>query len=170
MVRAFAIFSMVLALSVCTYAQSKDETEAPQVKVILQAGSPVSIDEYTFYPSRMKIICRVMNRSDERIVAVRLGWFVTSTNQETTTHFGEMYRIPAGLRPTASIDLNPLRVPDLQGRHTARITMFVAEALYSDGYKWRTDINSLRSELERRLRNVFPHREEAALTARICQI
>jgi len=164
MVRAFAIFSMALALSVCTYAQRKDEKEPPKVKVILQSGSPVSIDEYTSYPTKMRVVCRVMNRSNQRIVALRLGWFVTSENQETITQFGEIYYIPAGLRPAASIDVSPLRVPELQGSSTARITMFVAEVLYSDGYRWRTDINSLRSELERRLRYVLPHREEVALS------
>jgi len=164
MFRSLAIFSMALAFTACTYAQSKNEREAPKVKVILQAGSPLSVDEYTFYPSRMRVLCRVMNRSEERIVAVRLGWFATSTNQETTTHFGDIYRIPSGLRPNESVEVNALRVPDLQEPHITRITMFVAEALYSDGYRWRTDINSLRLELERRLRNVLPHREQVSLT------
>jgi hypothetical protein len=164
MFRSLAIISMSLALSACACAQSRNEKEAPKVKVILQAGSPVSVDEYTFYPSRLRVICRVMNRSDEQIVAVRLGWFAMSTNQETTTHFGEVYRIPSGLRPNGAIEVNALRVPDLQEPHIIRITMFIAEAQYSDGYTWRTDINSLRSELERRLRSVLLHREEVALT------
>lgn len=163
-VRAFAIFTIAVALSACAYAQSEDERAAPKVKVILQAGSPVSIDEYVSYPRRMRVICRVTNLSDERIVAVRLGWFVTSVNQETATHFGEIYRIPVGLRPAASVEVSPLSIPDLQGSQVARITMFVAEAQYSGGYMWRTDVNSLRSELERQLRYVFPHREEAALS------
>jgi hypothetical protein len=166
MIRAVAIFSMALLLSVCSYAQTNDENYAPKIKVILQAGSPVSIDEYTSYPNRMKVMCRVTNQSDQRIVAVRLGWFVTSGDQETITKFAEIYYIPAGLRPTASIGVSPLRIPDLQGIRTARITIFVAEVLYSNGYKWRTDINSLRSELKRRLRNVVPRWEEIALSVR----
>ena len=90
---------MALALSACAYAQSGNEKEAPKVKVILQAGSPVSVDEYTFYPNRLTVKCRVMNRSDEQIVAVRLGWFATSTNQETSTHFGKVYRIASAFAP-----------------------------------------------------------------------